>query len=56
MEPVDIPTPFHSNLLDNSAARLALGWSPQVGTVDLVDRAFAYERAPDELRKVWYPG
>ncbi|MEQ1769977.1 MAG: NAD(P)-dependent oxidoreductase [Devosia sp.] len=56
MPPVRIPTPFISNLLDNAKARLHLGWSPKVDLADLCDRAFAYERAANDPRKVWYPG
>ncbi len=56
MKPVRIETPFVSNLLDNAKARLVLGWTPKVDTMALIDRAFAYERARDDVRKVWYPG
>ncbi len=56
MKPVRIETPFVSNLLDNAKARLVLGWTPKVDTMALIDRAFAYERERDDVRKVWYPG
>jgi len=56
MQPVEIRTNLHSNLLDNAKARLQLGWSPQVDTAALVDRAFDYVRAADDPRKVWYVG
>ena len=56
MQPVRIETPFVSNLLANAKARLRLGWTPKVDTVALCDRAFSYERAPGDERKVWYPG
>jgi nucleoside-diphosphate-sugar epimerase len=56
MKPVQIPSPFHSNLLDNAKARLKLGWEPKYDTVALVDAAFDYVRAPEDVRKVWYPG
>ncbi len=56
LKAVRIETPYHSNLLDNAKARLCLGWSPRYGTAELVDAAFSYERAPDDPRKVWYPG
>jgi len=56
MKPVRIETPFHSNILDNAKARHALGWAPKYGTAELIDAAFAYERAPDDPRKVWYVG
>jgi UDP-glucose 4-epimerase len=56
MRPVRIETPYVSNLLDNAKARLRLGWQSKVDTAALCDRAFAYERAPGDERKIWYPG
>jgi nucleoside-diphosphate-sugar epimerase len=56
MRPVRIETPFISNLLDNSRARLELGWSPKIDTAALCDRAFDYVRSADDPRKIWYPG
>jgi nucleoside-diphosphate-sugar epimerase len=56
LEPVRIPSTLHSNILDNAKARHLLGWTPRVGTRELVDRAFAYQRAPDDVRKIWYVG
>jgi nucleoside-diphosphate-sugar epimerase len=56
MRPVRIETPYVSNLLDNAKARLRLGWTPKVDTATLCDRAFTYERAPGDERKIWYPG
>ncbi|WP_417833105.1 NAD-dependent epimerase/dehydratase family protein [Thalassospira xiamenensis] len=56
MEPVEIPTPFHSNWLDNTKARHALGWWPQVDFEEMIERAWAYERSPSDPRKIWYPG
>lgn len=53
---VDIPTPFHSNWLDNSKARHLLGWEPHYDAISLVDAAYAYSRAADDPRKVWYVG
>ena len=55
-ETVPVATPFHSNILDNAKARHVLGWSPKYGTVELVDNAFDYRRAPDDVRKIWYVG
>ena len=52
----EIAAPYHSNWLDNSKARLMLGWSPDVDMETLVERAWAYERGADEPRVVWYPG
>jgi nucleoside-diphosphate-sugar epimerase len=56
LQPVEIATPLHSNMLDNAKARLKLGWQPKVDTAMLVDAAFDYVRAADDPRKVWYAG
>jgi UDP-glucose 4-epimerase len=56
VEPAAIRTPFHSNWLDNSKARLLLGWQPHTDFEALVERAWAYERDPGDPRKIWYPG
>jgi UDP-glucose 4-epimerase len=56
MPPARIETSLHSNTLDNAKARLRLGWSPKIDAIALTDMAFAFERAPSEVRKVWYPG
>ena len=53
---VRIETPFHSNWLDNSKARQMLDWEPKYDAIRLVDAAFAYQRAADDPRKVWYVG
>ncbi|HVX43173.1 MAG TPA: NAD(P)-dependent oxidoreductase [Mycobacteriales bacterium] len=53
---ITIPTPYHSTWLDNTKAKLLLGWRPQYGTTQLIDEAWAYRRGPDDPRKVWYPG
>lgn len=56
MEPVDVPTPFFSNWLDNSKARHLLGWRPDNDFEALIERAWSYERGPGDPRKIWYPG
>lgn len=56
MEAIEIPTPFHSNWLDNTKARSALGWRPQVDFEGMIERAWSYERSPGDPRKIWYPG
>jgi nucleoside-diphosphate-sugar epimerase len=56
MRPVRIESGLHSNILDNSRARLQLGWSPGIDAIAMTDAAFAYTRAPGDVRKVWYPG
>lgn len=54
--PIEIPTPFHSNWLDCAKAGLLLGWRPNVDLEALVERAWSYQRASTEARKIWYPG
>lgn len=56
LQSVRIETPFHSNWLDNSKARHALHWEPAYDAIGLVDAAYAYQRAADDPRKVWYVG
>lgn len=53
---VTVPTPHHSTWLDNAKAKLLLGWRPRYDTERLIDDAWAYDRSPDDPRKVWYPG
>jgi UDP-glucose 4-epimerase len=56
LDSIDIPSRFHSTWLDNSKARFELGWEPEYDLEKLIDSAWTYERAPDDPRKVWYPG
>jgi nucleoside-diphosphate-sugar epimerase len=56
LEAVEVPTPFHSNWLDNTKARHLLGWRPQVDFEGLIERAWSYVRSPNDPRKIWYPG
>jgi nucleoside-diphosphate-sugar epimerase len=51
-----IPSPYFSNWLDNSKARHLLNWQPVVNLEVMVERAWNYNRAQNEPRKVWYPG
>jgi len=53
---VDLKTPFRSTWLDNAKAKFLLGWRPQYDYKRLIDEAWAYRRAEDDARKVWYPG
>jgi nucleoside-diphosphate-sugar epimerase len=53
---VDIASRYHSTWLDNTRARLELGWRPAYDLARLVEAAWSYERAPDDPRRVWYPG
>ncbi|MBC2771864.1 NAD(P)-dependent oxidoreductase [Rhizobium sp. AQ_MP] len=56
MQRRDIATSFHSNWLDNSKARMVLGWQPEIDLEGLVERAWSYRRAADDPRIIWYPG
>lgn len=53
---VVVKTPYHSTWLDNTKAKFLLGWRPQVDLPSLIDRAYDFERASDDPRKIWYPG
>lgn len=53
---VRIPSDFHSNTLANGKARERLGWEPAYDLTKLIDEAYDYQRAPDDVRKVWYVG
>ncbi len=53
---IDIPSAYHSNWLDNAKARFDLNWRPQYDLPRLIEAAWIYQRAPDDPRKVWYPG
>ena len=53
---VDVVTDYFSTWLDNAKAKFLLGWRPQYDTAKLIDSAFDYRRAPDDPRKIWYPG
>jgi nucleoside-diphosphate-sugar epimerase len=53
---VEIKTPYWSTWLDNTKAKLLLGWKPRVDLRRLIEEAWAYQRSPDDPRKVWYPG
>jgi UDP-glucose 4-epimerase len=53
---IEIASGFHSNWMDNSKAKYALGWRPEYDTERLIESAWEYERKPDDPRVVWYPG
>ena len=53
---VPIRTPYHSTWLDNTKAKLLLGWRPKYDLKKMTDAAFDYQRSPDDPRKIWYPG
>jgi nucleoside-diphosphate-sugar epimerase len=53
---VKIQTPYYSTWLDNSKAKFLLGWRPKYDLKKMIDAAWAYKRAKDDPRIVWYPG
>lgn len=53
---IRINTIFYSNRLDNTKARQLLQWEPAYDYTKLIDEAFDYQRAPDDVRKIWYAG
>jgi UDP-glucose 4-epimerase len=56
LDSIQIPSSFHSNWLDNAAAKYDLGWRPSVNLKQLVDRAWDFKRKSSDPRKIWYPG
>ncbi len=53
---IDIPNGFHSTWLDDSRAKLELGWRPAYDMARMVDASVAHVRTPDDPRRVWYSG
>jgi UDP-glucose 4-epimerase len=53
---IPIRSNFHSTWLSNARARFELNWRPAYDTRRLVTESWAYTRAPDDPRRVWYPG
>ena len=53
---VPVKTPYHSTWLDNTKAKLLLGWRPKYDLKKMADAAFDYQRSPEDPRKIWYPG
>ena len=53
---VPIRERYHSTWLDNSKAKFLLGWRPLYDLERLVESAWAYQRAADDPRRIWYPG
>lgn len=56
LESVEIPSSFHSNWMDNAAARFDLGWRPVVDLPALIDRAWHHRRPENDPRIIYYPG
>jgi nucleoside-diphosphate-sugar epimerase len=53
---VRIEADVYSNWLDNSKAKLELGWRPRYDLERLIESAWSYRRPADDPRRVWYPG
>jgi nucleoside-diphosphate-sugar epimerase len=53
---IEIKTEYHSTWLDNTKAKLLLGWRPEYDMKKMTDSAFNYVRAENDPRVVWYPG
>lgn len=51
-----IASDYHSNWLDNSAAKFDLSWRPRIDLPKLIDLAWDYERPDHDPRVIWYPG
>jgi len=56
MPAVEIKTSFRSTWLDNSKAKLLLGWRPHFDLKRLINEAWSYHRSATDPRHVWYPG
>ena len=53
---VEIASSYHSNWMDNTAAKLDLGWRPQIDLAELIDGAWNHQRPEHDPRIVFYPG
>jgi UDP-glucose 4-epimerase len=53
---IEIKTAYHSTWLDNTKAKLLLGWRPHYDMKKLINSAWDYVRAKDDPRNIWYPG
>jgi nucleoside-diphosphate-sugar epimerase len=53
---VEIKTEYHSTWLDNTKAKLLLGWRPAYDMKKMIDAAWDYAREQDDPRTIWYPG
>jgi nucleoside-diphosphate-sugar epimerase len=53
---VDVKTPYRSTWLDNTKAKLLLGWRPRVDLPLLIENAWTFQRAESDPRNVWYLG
>ena len=53
---VDVKTQYQSTWLDNAKAKFLLDWKPKIDLKQLMEKAWSYDRATDDPRKIWYPG
>ena len=53
---VDVKTPYQSTWLDNTKAKLLLGWNPRVDLPRLIEEAWTFQRDESDPRRVWYRG
>jgi UDP-glucose 4-epimerase len=53
---ISIPSTYHSTWMDNSKARMHLGWRPKYNLQKLIDSAWSYQRSENDPRRIWYPG
>lgn len=53
---IEVKSTYASNWMDNSRARMELGWRPSYDLEKLIDSAWDHVRAPEEPRRIWYPG
>jgi UDP-glucose 4-epimerase len=56
MPSVDVATPYRSTWLDNTKAKLLLGWRPRVDLPTLIEDAWTFRRSESDPRRVWYLG
>ena len=53
---VEIKTAYHSTWLDNTKAKMLLGWRPEFDMQKMIESAWGYQRTQDDPRTIWYPG
>lgn len=53
---IPLRSSYHSTWLSNARARFELDWQPAYDTRRLITESWAYTRAPEDTRRVWYPG
>ena len=53
---VDVKTQYQSTWLDNAKAKFLLDWKPKIDLKELIEKAWSYDRAEEDPRKIWYPG